>query len=206
MANYFVTAIGTGCGKTLVSAILCEALKADYWKPIQSGTTEIDSETVRSLVSNQKTFFFPERFLLTTPVSPHLAAKLDVKKVDLSDFDLPKTENKNLVIEGAGGVLVPLNEKSDLVIDLASKFEAEIIIVSHNYLGSINHTLLTIEAIKSRKLNIKGIIFNGETNVSNENIILTLSHLPCLLKLKHEPIISPKVVSAYAKILKRSFS
>ena len=198
--NLFVTAIGTDCGKTIASAILCEALKADYWKPIQSGTVEMDRQTVQNLVSNPNTNFYAEQYLLKTPVSPHAAAEIDQIHIELNNFKLPSTQN-NLIIEGAGGILVPLNYKGDFVIDLAAKFETEIILVSNNYLGSINHTLLSIEALKTRNLPIKGIIFNGESNEATEKLILQHSGLRCLLRIKKEAFFTKELVSHYAKRL-----
>jgi len=198
--NLFVTAIGTDCGKTITSAILCEALQADYWKPIQSGTVEIDRKTVQNLISNARTIFHPEQYLLQTPVSPHAAAEIDLVNVELNDFQLPSTKN-HLIIEGAGGILVPLNYNGDFVIDLAARFETEIVLVSNNYLGSINHTLLTIEALKKRNLPIKGIIFNGEPNEATEKVILLHSGLGCLLRIGKEAFFTKELVSHYAKLL-----
>ena len=171
MANYFVTGIGTGIGKTLISAILTEKLKADYWKPIQAGDLETsDSLNVERLITNTKTFIHPERFKLNTPASPHYAAKLDDIEIQLNDFNMPKTEN-NLIIEGAGGIMVPLNEK-DLLLDLIIKLGAEVILISQNYLGSINHTLLSVNILKQHDIKIRGIIFNGEENLETQRYIL----------------------------------
>lgn len=197
MANYFVTAIGTDSGKTLVSAILTEALKADYWKPIQAGLEERDTHQVKQLISNSKTTFFSEAYALKTPMSPHQAAKIDGVDVKLSDINLPKIENDNLIVEGAGGVLVPIND-TNFVIDIATRFDCEIILVSNLYLGSINHTILTINEIKRRGLKVKGIIFNGESNPSSEEYILNYSNYPCLLKISQETAITTEIVKKYA--------
>lgn len=202
MTNYFVTAIGTDSGKTVLSAILTEALQADYWKPIQAGLEERDTEAVKKLVSNPKTVFFPEAYALKTPMSPHAAAEIDQVTIDLSQVILPKTDN-NLVVEGAGGMLVPLND-TDFVIDLAEQFPCEIILVSNLYLGSINHTLLSINELKRRNLTVKGIIFNGETNPSSEEFILKYSNYPCLLRVKQEQKITKELVSKYAKELAKN--
>lgn len=197
--NYFVTAIDTDSGKTLASAILCEALEADYWKPVQAGLPR-DSETVKNLVSNTRTTVHPETYLLKTPASPHASAKRDGVTINIADLKLPET-SQDLIIEGAGGCLVPLNDQ-DLVIDLISRFNAEVILVADLYLGSINHTLLTIEALRSRKLPIRGIIFNGESNVESERVILLRSGLRCLLRIDRERHIHPGIVKQYAKVLK----
>ncbi len=159
--NYFVTGIGTNVGKTLVSAILVEALKADYWKPVQSGTIEgMDSETLRSLISNEQTVIHPEAYLLKEPLSPHFAAKLDGVEIQLSNIIKPETSN-TLIIEGAGGLLVPLND-TDAVIDLAKKFDAEVILVISDYLGCINHALLSLHYLQSNSYKIHSLVFNGD--------------------------------------------
>lgn len=198
MANYFVTAIGTDSGKTLVSAILTEALNADYWKPVQAGLEERDTTQVKQLISNTKTTFFLEAYALKTPMSPHQAAKIDGIEVKLSEINLPNTDNDHLIVEGAGGVLVPIND-TDFVIDIAQKFDCEIILVSNLYLGSINHTILTINEIKRRGLKVKGIIFNGESNPSSEDFILKYSNYPCLLKVSQETEITKEIIKKYAK-------
>jgi dethiobiotin synthetase len=197
--NYFVTAIGTDCGKTFFSAILCEALQADYWKPVQAGLPR-DSETVRSLLTNSVSKIHPETFLLNAPASPHAAAKLDDVAIELNDFKIPETKN-NLVIEGAGGCLVPLNDK-DYVIALAKKFESEIILVSNLYLGSINHTLLSAYYLSNQKFKVKGIVFNGPSNPESENIILNHTGFPCLLRIEQETGITKEIVTKYARQLK----
>jgi dethiobiotin synthetase len=201
--RYFVTAIDTDSGKTLVSAILCEALMADYWKPIQSGFPR-DTETVMSLVSNKQTKFHPEGYLLKTPASPHASAKIDKTTIDLSSLSAPATTH-HLIIEGAGGCLVPLNDR-DFMIDLIPRFAAEVILVSNLYLGSINHTLLTAEALMARKTKIKGLVFNGEPNEESERIILHHTGLRCLLRIMKEEAISREVVRKYASLLKENWN
>lgn len=159
--NYFITGIGTNVGKTLVAAILTEAWQADYWKPVQSGTIEgCDSDTIRTLISNSKTQIYPEAYLLEQPLSPHFAAKLDGVEIDLSLIVRPETSN-TLVIEGAGGLLVPLNQE-DAVIDLARKFESEVVLVISDYLGCINHALLSIHYLQTNHYKIHSLVFNGE--------------------------------------------
>lgn len=198
--QYFITAIGTDSGKTLVSAIVCEALHADYWKPVQSGMPR-DTESVRRLVSNEKSIFHPEQYLLQTPVSPHAAARIDGVNITLDSFIMPATNN-TLIIEGAGGCMVPLND-GDLMIDLMAALGAPVIVVSNEYLGSINHTLLTLEALRSRNIPVKGLVFNGNTNTESESIILHRSGLRCLLRVSKEPEINRTVVKAYAALLKQ---
>ncbi len=198
MKNYFVTGIGTDVGKTLVAAIIVEALEADYWKPIQAGDlNNSDTIKVKKLISNSKTVFHQEAYRLTHPMSPHAAAKIDEVKIDLDKIQLPTTNN-NLIIEGAGGLMVPLNNK-ELVIDLIKKLNVEVILVSQNYLGSINHTLLSIESLKARNIKIAGIIFNGEQNVETENYILSYTGVKCLGRIQQHETINKGVVLDYKK-------
>jgi dethiobiotin synthetase len=166
----FITGIGTGIGKTIVSAILVEKLKADYWKPIQSGDLDnSDTDKVKNLVSNSISKFHSETYRLTQPFSPHKSADLDGIEISLDKFIIPETDN-TLIIEGAGGLMVPLNDK-DLMIDLIKKLNVEVILVIRHYLGSINHSLLSIEALKARGIKIKGIIYNGLPDTYSEAAI-----------------------------------
>ena len=195
MNNFFVTAIGTDSGKTLVSAILCEALGADYWKPVQCGEPR-DIDYIREKVSNTNTKIHDETYFLKTPASPHMAARIENKEINLDDFVLPPTRNA-LVVEGAGGLLVPFNNYNNM-IDLASHLNLEIVLVSNYYLGSINHTLMSVEILKQSGINVKGIIFNGERNEDSRSIILARSGFPCLLDINQEKTITPSIVRDYA--------
>ncbi|OFY88033.1 MAG: dethiobiotin synthase [Bacteroidetes bacterium RIFCSPLOWO2_12_FULL_31_6] len=197
MKNYFVTGIGTGIGKTIVSAILTEALEADYWKPIQAGNLDnTDTDVIKFSVSNTQSKFHPETFKLTQALSPHAAANIDGIEINIDDIILPRTNN-NLIIEGAGGLMVPINNKGDLVIDLIKKLNAPVILVSKNYLGSINHTLLSIEALKNRNIPIAGIVFNGEDEFNGEEFILKYSQLKCFARIKSEDKINKETVLKY---------
>lgn len=168
--TYFITGIDTEIGKTVISAILTEKLQADYWKPVQAGDLDnSDTMKVQRLISNSKSIFHQERYRLNHPMSPHAAADLDGVEIKLTDFELPKTEN-TLLIEGAGGLFVPLNHE-DCIIDLIKKLGVPVILVSKNYLGSINHTLLSINALKNRGIPIAGVIFNGKPNAATEAVI-----------------------------------
>ncbi|WP_291721151.1 dethiobiotin synthase [Bernardetia sp.] len=204
--QYFISAIGTDSGKTFISAILVEALHANYWKPIQAGLPR-DTDGVKKLVSNTESHFLKERFCLTAPMSPHAAAKIDNINISLSDFELPnKTKDKNLIVEGAGGLFVPINEakngKADYIIDLIEKLELPLILVCNLYLGSINHSILSLEAIKNRNIKLKGIIFNGESNLASEQIIenYVIHQLgsKVLLRVKQEQEITKELVKKYA--------
>lgn len=197
MEKYFVTGIGTGVGKTIVSSVLCEALKADYWKPVQCGNLDnTDSDIIKSLLSNKKSKIHPEIYRLNTPASPHYATALENIIIDPEKIILPETEN-TIVIEGAGGLMVPLNENF-LMIDLIKKLDVEVILVSQNYLGSINHTLLSIDALKSRKIKIKGIVFNGEPQVSSEDLILKYSKEKLLFLLPQQMRIDREFINEFA--------
>ncbi|MEQ9423057.1 MAG: dethiobiotin synthase [Cyclobacteriaceae bacterium] len=200
--RYFVTAIGTDSGKTLVSAIVTEALQADYWKPVQAGEPR-DTATVQSLITNSRSRFHPESYMLHTPASPHAAAKIDRVEIRLDDIKPPETEN-HLVVEGAGGLLVPLNN-NDCIIDLIRHLDMEVILVSNLYLGSINHTLLSCEALSNRNINVKGIIFNGPSNSESEDIILNKSTYPQLLKIDQLPEVNKDVVANLAAKLRPIF-
>lgn len=172
--NLFITGIGTNVGKTVVSAILTEALQADYWKPIQSGVAEgKDSDTVKSLISNTKTVFHPETYLLQEPLSPHFAAKLDGVEIELDKIKLPVTIN-HLIIEGAGGLLVPVNA-TQYVIDIAKQLDCEIVLVISSYLGCINHSLLSIDYLKRSHFKIKALVFNGEFESEVKQSIINYS-------------------------------
>ena len=196
----FITGISTDVGKTIASAIITEALEADYWKPIQAGDLDnSDSHFIKSNVKSQKSKIFPNAYQFNTPASPHLAAELDGITIDLKNIIEPKTDN-HLVIEGAGGVFVPLNE-TDFVIDLIQP-DYKVIVVSRHYLGSINHTLLTIEALKNRGIPIAGIIFNGNENLPTETIILNTTQLKCIGRIEEEPYFDKNVISEYADLFR----
>eukprot|EP00667_Euglena_gracilis_P029117 EG_transcript_38077 len=157
----FVTGIGTGVGKTVVSAVLVRALQADYWKPVQAGDLHcLDSDFVRQMAANDVSRFHPERFLLDYPMSPHAAAARMGLTMRLADFQAPATP-RPLVIEGAGGLLVPLNDEGLTILDLIDGLQATAVVVSQHYLGSINHTLLTAHALRARGVPVLGVVFNG---------------------------------------------
>lgn len=192
----FITGIGTDVGKTMASAIITEALEADYWKPVQAGDLQnTDSHKVKSYISNKKTTIYPNSYALNTPASPHHAAERDGILIDLKAIKEPETTN-HLVIEGAGGLLVPLND-DNFVIDLIRP-EYKIVVVSRHYLGSINHTLLTIEVLRQRKLGIDGIIFNGDANEATESIILKKTSLSMIGRIENEPYFDKNVILDYA--------
>jgi dethiobiotin synthetase len=172
--TYFVTGISTEVGKTIASALLVEAMQADYWKPIQSGDLHYsDSDKIRELISNQKTIIHPEGFRLNTPASPHYSAEIDGINISLNDFNIPSTNN-HLIIEGAGGLLVPINDK-DTVLDVIQQFNIPVILVANYYLGSINHTLSSIRLLEQLNIPIHTLIFMGKANIASRDIIKKMS-------------------------------
>lgn len=196
MTTYFVTGISTDVGKTIVSAILVEALKADYWKPIQAGELEnSDTHKVKKLVSNKKSKFHPSSYELKTPMSPHAAAEIDRVHIEMKNIKPPKTKN-HLVIEGAGGLLVPINE-SQTILDLIQP-DYKVIVVSRHYLGSINHTLLTVNLLKEKGFDVS-IIFSGNEHPSTEDIIKKMTNVPIIGRIEEEPYFDKNVVLEYAE-------
>ena len=196
MPTFFVTGISTDVGKTIASAIITELLEADYWKPIQAGDLEnSDTDKIRRLISNKKTKLYSNSFSLNTPASPHFAAQIDGVSITSDKIIRPKTKNI-LVIEGAGGLLVPIN-KTQTIAEIIQP-EDYVIVVSRHYLGSINHTLLTIEALKNRNLNVAGIIFSGNEIPSSEEIILSKTGIECIGRIEEEPYFDKNVIREYA--------
>jgi dethiobiotin synthetase len=192
----FITGIGTNVGKTIASAIVTQALEADYWKPIQAGDLDnSDSHKIQKYISNNKTEIHANSYKLNTPASPHLAAAIDRITIDIKEINEPKTTN-HIVIEGAGGLLVPLND-TDCIIDLIQK-DYKVILVSRHYLGSINHTLLSFEALKIRKIPLAGIIFSGDENKATEEIILAKTKAKFIGRIEEEPYFDANVIQCYA--------
>jgi dethiobiotin synthetase len=170
--RYFITGTDTGVGKTVLSALLCAALDAAYWKPIQTGTeVDSDSETVRALAGLAPEKSFKEAYQFAPPVSPHLAARLAGVRIDLSKIKLPvDTENGSLIVEGAGGVLVPLNEK-DLMVDLMRQLGLPVLLAARSSLGTINHTTLSLAALRNAGVEVAGVVMIGAPNAENRAAI-----------------------------------
>jgi dethiobiotin synthetase len=202
MKPIFITGTGTDVGKTLVAAIVTEALEADYWKPVQAGFAEgTDSLLVASLISNKKTVIHRELYKFKMAASPHIAAKAEDTKIILKDIVqlLPKTKNR-LIIEGAGGLMVPLNKK-EFVLNLIKKLKAKVIIVSKNELGSINHSLLTAAVLREEKTDVAGWIFTEEY-LDYEHEIEKWTGYPLIASVKHLPEITKETVKAEAEKMK----
>lgn len=193
--KYFITGISTEVGKTIVAAIITEALEADYWKPVQSGDLEnSDTHKVQRLISNTKSVFHKNSYALQTPMSPHASAEIDRITIKMDKIIEPKTKN-NLVIEGAGGLLVPLNN-TDTILDLIEP-NYKVIVVSRHYLGSINHTLLTVNLLKEKGLDV-AIIFSGSAHLTTESIIKKMANVPVLGRIDEEPYFDKNVIKEYA--------
>ncbi len=200
MKDLFITGIDTGIGKTLTSAIFARALAYDYWKPIQCGSLEkTDSDVIRDLLSCDISKVHAESYIFKKPASPHIAA--GDQHIDMKKIERPTTE-KSLIIEGAGGILVPINNKH-YIVDLIQKFNCHVVVVSKNYIGSINHTLLTLEALKIRGISILGVVFNGEKKKEIENSILSRCKIPELLHILPEKKINSEIIMKYAERFKR---
>lgn len=194
--EYVVTGIGTDVGKTVVSALLCEALQADYWKPIQSGAKDgTDSATVAALTS-ENTRIFEEAHCLQEPLSPHAAALLEHTYIHSSGLRVPSHAGP-LIIEGAGGVHVPLNDRHTF-LDVMQVWDIPVIVVSKNYLGSINHTLLTLEVLQQRGIPIAGIVFNGASTPLSESAISAYSHVPVLGHIPEVGLVNRSFIESHA--------
>lgn len=196
MKKYFITGISTEVGKTIAAAIVTEALEADYWKPIQAGDLEhSDTHKIKQFISNKKSVFHENAFALNTPMSPHAAAEIDGITINLKDIIAPKTEN-HLVIEGAGGLLVPLND-NDTILDLIQP-DYKVIVVSRHYLGSINHTLLTVNLLKEKGFDVS-LIFSGNEHKTTENIIQKMTNITVIGRIDEEPYFDENVIAEYAE-------
>lgn len=189
MNGYFITGTDTGVGKTIASAVLTFILKGCYWKPIESGLSEESPslEQVKNLTSLSDDHFHPSSYLFQAPLAPVEAAELEGVSIDLSQCHEPRTD-KPLIVEGAGGIYVPLNENESM-LDLMKKLALPVIIVARGTLGTINHTLLTIEGLRQNNINIHGIVFSGHLNLANQKAIenwgqvKTLFHIPFFDKI-----------------------
>ena len=203
MSTYFITGISTDVGKTIASAILVEALKADYFKPVQAGDLDnCDTKKVERMVSNSKSVFHSNSYALQTPMSPHGAAKIDGLTIDLKKIKRPATKN-DLVIEGAGGLMVPLND-SETILDLIEPND-KVIVVSRHYLGSINHTLLTINTLKEKGFDV-ALIYSGDEHKSTESIIEKMTGVNVIGRINDEPYFDKNVIKEYAQAFRKKLN
>ena len=190
MSHFFITGTDTNVGKTITSAVLVRALNAYYWKPIQSGLQDDQPESVivQKLTGFSDEYFLPTIYSLKASLAVAHAAELENKIIDLSQCVLPQIKKESLIIEGGGGVFHPLNA-SETMMDLMKKYSMPVIIVSRGTLGTLNHTLLTLEALRQRNIRIHGIVFCGELTIKNQKTIeqwgqvRTLFHIPYFEKL-----------------------
>jgi len=200
MNRYFISGIGTNVGKTLVSAILCEGMQADYWKPIQCGVEEgRDKDIVKKLISNSKSVCHDEAFLLKEPASPNIASKKENIKITIDELKIPQTLNK-LCIEGAGGPLVPFNDNY-FVIDIAKQNGLAVVLVVNSYLGCINHSLLCIDYLINNNFKLHGLILNGDFDEAVKNSITNYKRIPILAEIPQVKNPDKKFVSEQASNL-----
>ena len=181
MTPLIVTGTDTGVGKTVFAAALTLALPATYWKPIQSGLDETDTEAVRRLTGLPEQHFLPEAYRLHQPLSPHRSAELDGITIDPEKLKLPSVEGP-LVVEAAGGLMVPIT-RSLLFIDQIARWHAGVVLCARTTLGTINHTLLSIEALAARSIDVLGVAFIGEENADTERTIAQMGRVRCLGRL-----------------------
>jgi len=193
-----VTGTDTGVGKTVFSAALARALDGFYWKPIQAGLDEeTDSQTVLRLSGLAAERVLPEAYRLRTPASPHLAAEIDGVTIEHQALLVPE-KDRPLVVEGAGGLLVPLTRKITY-LDLMARWRAPVVLCGRTALGTINHSLLSIEALRARGVAILGIAFIGEENIESERIIADMGRVRRLGRLPHvTPLTGDTLLEAFA--------
>ena len=202
--HYVISGIGTDVGKTVASAIIAQALDASYWKPIQAGDLHLTDSMKVDQWTDEKVTVYAERYCLNQPMSPHAAAEIDNISIQPDDFQIPEVEG-NLIIEGAGGLMVPVNSDGLLYIDLFQKWNLPVILISRHYLGSINHTLLSAEALKLRNIPVEGIVFIGEENCATESIILKVTGLKMIGRIPITNEVNSSFVREQALEMKKCF-
>ena len=195
----FVTGIGTDVGKTVVSAILCEYFGFDYWKPIQTGKNlGTDNESLKSLVSTAGFTTYPESYLLEQPLSPHAAAKFENETIKLNQIQFPASSSK-LIIEGAGGLLVPINYDNETICDLIIQLKCPVVLVVKEYLGNINHTLLSIEHLKQREIPVFGIVYVGDELPETSEIIEKMTGIKTLFRVPLFSLLNKDTIRKFAQ-------
>lgn len=193
----FITGTDTGVGKTLLSAMLMAGMKKGvYWKPIQCGTEDgTDTQWVRKIANLSVDRCIRETHCLQHPLSPHAAAREAGIRIRLNDFN-PPVQAEYLVVEGAGGAMVPINEK-EMMLDLMKKLSFPVLLVARSALGTINHTLLSLEAIRRRNLHVVGVVLNGEKNPSNKQAIEYFGRTRVLLEIDPLKVINRDILADY---------
>lgn len=202
--QYIISGIGTDVGKTVASAIIAQALEATYWKPVQAGDLHFSDSMKVDHWTDEKVIVLPECYRLNQPMSPHAAADIDKVFIQSDDFQIPVVEG-NLIIEGAGGLMVPVNSEGLLYIDLFQKWNVPVILISRHYLGSINHTLLSAEALKSRNIPVEGIVFIGDENSATESIILQVTGFKMIGRIPIAEEVNSSFVKEQAQEMKKNF-
>jgi dethiobiotin synthetase len=199
----FVSGTGTGIGKTIISAILAEAMQADYWKPVQAGYASItDSEWVRNVLTNKRSVVHPETYRLKLAASPHIGARQEDIQISLQKIvsALPQSDN-DLIIEGAGGLMVPLNEH-EFVADLIMMLNVPVVLVSRNTLGSINFSLITAMACKQKNIQVLGWIFN-DNYLNYESDIVKWTGIQSLASVPSAPYVDNAFISEQAGLIRQ---
>ncbi|MCW3122147.1 MAG: bioD [Flavipsychrobacter sp.] len=195
-----ILGIHTGIGKTIASAVIAEAIGADYWKPVQAGIEERDIDLVSRLLTDGLGRVHPEAVVLSQPMSPHAAAAIDNVDIDFTKFEWPVT-NKTLLVETAGGILSPMSSTTTMA-DFVLHYQLPVILVVQNYLGSINHSLLSIEVLKNRGVNLLGIVINGTPNSDSETFIEQYSKVPVIARIPHLETLDNATVVKHAHEIK----
>jgi dethiobiotin synthetase len=196
MTGYFVTGTDTNVGKTVLSALLVAVLDAVYWKPVQTGAVEgTDRDSVRLWTEAEEERLPLERYRFDPPVSPHLASREEGVRISLDAFEFPEAPaGRRWIVEGAGGVMVPLNER-ELMRDLMKRIGFPVIVAARTALGTINHTLLTLAALREARLPICGVVLIGEENIENRRAIehygniRVIGHIPMLNKINRAALL-----------------
>jgi dethiobiotin synthase len=198
--EFFITGTDTGIGKTLVSGMMMSALDATYWKPIQAGLDEeTDTEFVQRVSKADPSRIIPERYRLETPMSPHAAADIDGVKISLNDFELPEYNTEHLIVEGAGGLIVPINWEHT-VLDMIERLKLPVLLVARSSLGTLNHTLLSLKALRDRGIKVFAVALNGEKHPSNKETIERFGDLPVLEIEPLREIDSESLYKAFKKL------
>ena len=189
----FVTGTDTGVGKTMISSILMAGLRCKYWKPVQSGLDDItDMQWVRDNTGLPDSHFIPETYRLKLPISPHASAARDGIRIDLEKFQIPSIgKSDRLIIEGAGGIMVPLNE-THLMVDLMKKLDSPVLLVSSTSLGTINHTLLSLSQLRRYGVEVMGVVMNGPKNSLNREAIEHYGKIRVLAEIEYLSAINPQ--------------
>lgn len=199
--SIIIAGIHTGIGKTICSAVLTEALGHDYWKPVQAGDLDAsDSIFVKNHISNAKTVIHPEAYRLTIPASPHYAAAQDGVEIRLDNLALPKSDN-SIIVETAGGLMSPLSDTL-LNMDLIKYLNLPVILVTNDYLGSINHTLMSVEILRGANIEILGLVFSGKRVDATRTFIENYTGLKTLLEIPYFETLAKETLTNFANNLK----